>query len=48
MTRFLALQLARSHYFDISRAKHDFGYSPRISTTDGMQRLRAWLAASQK
>jgi 2-alkyl-3-oxoalkanoate reductase len=48
MTRFLALQLARSHYFDISRAKHDFGYSPRISTTEGMQRLKAWLAVPSK
>jgi nucleoside-diphosphate-sugar epimerase len=48
MTRFLALQLARSHYFDISRANHDFGYSPRISTADGMQRLKAWLADAPK
>jgi nucleoside-diphosphate-sugar epimerase len=48
MTRFLALQLARSHYFDISRAKHDIGYSPRISTAAGMQRLKAWLAAAPK
>ena len=29
MTRFLAVQLALSHYFDISRAKNDFGYEPR-------------------
>jgi nucleoside-diphosphate-sugar epimerase len=46
MTRFLALQLGRSHYFDISRARHDFGYTPRISTEEGMQRLRRWLLAT--
>lgn len=39
MTRFLAAQLAKSHYFDISRAIDDFGYSPRISTEEGMSRL---------
>jgi nucleoside-diphosphate-sugar epimerase len=40
MTRFLAAQLARHHYFNISRAKNDFGYTPRISTAEGMRRLR--------
>jgi nucleoside-diphosphate-sugar epimerase len=39
MTRFLALQLGRSHYFDISRARRDFGYTPRVSTAEGMRRL---------
>ena len=43
MTRFLALQLGRSHYFDISRARRDFGYSPRVSTAAGMQGLRGAL-----
>jgi nucleoside-diphosphate-sugar epimerase len=28
-TRFLASELAISHWYDISRAKQDFGYSPR-------------------
>ena len=37
MTRFLAAQLATSHWFDISRAKEDFGYKPRVSTAEGMQ-----------
>jgi nucleoside-diphosphate-sugar epimerase len=39
MTRFLAAQLARSHYFDISKARCDFGYSPRITTSEGLERL---------
>ena len=29
MTRFLAMQLAQPHYFNISRAKQDFGYEPQ-------------------
>ena len=41
ITRFLALQLARSHWFDISNAKNDFGYNPVISTEEGLARLAA-------
>ncbi len=44
MTRFLAAQLAKSHYFDISRAKNDFGYYPRVSNAEGMKRLGETLA----
>jgi len=43
MTRFLAAQLATSHYFDISRAREDFGYAPEVSTAEGMRRLGEWL-----
>lgn len=43
MTRFVAAQLATSHWFDISAAKRDFGYEPRVSTEEGMQRLGEWL-----
>jgi nucleoside-diphosphate-sugar epimerase len=43
MTRFLALQLGRSHYFDTSAARRDFGYRPQVSTADGMQRLKESL-----
>jgi nucleoside-diphosphate-sugar epimerase len=46
MTRFLAAQLARSHYFDISRARNDFGYEPDVSHEQGMKRLAASLTAS--
>jgi Nucleoside-diphosphate-sugar epimerases len=41
VTRFLVLQLARSHWFNISRAHHDFGYSPTVSTEEGLARLTA-------
>jgi nucleoside-diphosphate-sugar epimerase len=39
MTRFLAAQLAKSHYYDIRRAREDFGYAPSISTVEGLRRL---------
>lgn len=44
MTRFLAAQLTTSHYYDITRARDDFGYQPRISIEEGMRRLGAALA----
>ncbi len=45
MTRFLAAQLATSHYFDITRARNDFGYDPPVSTLEGMRRLgESWAA----
>lgn len=43
MTRFLASQLSTSHYFDISRAKNDFGYVPVVSTDEGMRRLARYM-----
>mgnify|MGYP002632861074 CR=1 FL=1 len=39
MTRFVAAQLATSHYFDISKAKRDFGYTPVISPDTGMEQM---------
>jgi nucleoside-diphosphate-sugar epimerase len=39
MTRFLALQLACSHYFSHQRAKEDFGYEPLITIEEGKKRL---------
>jgi len=44
MTRFLAAQLATSHYFDITPARRDFGYEPKISSAEGMRRLAAELS----
>jgi nucleoside-diphosphate-sugar epimerase len=45
MTRFLAEQLARSHWFSIANARRDLGYEPRISTSEGMELLMQWLSA---
>ncbi len=43
MTRFLAEQLARSHYFSHAKAREDFGYKPIISLAEGQKRLLTWL-----
>jgi len=43
MTRFVARQLATSHWFDIAAAKRDLGYKPTVSMEQGMQHLEAWL-----
>ena len=38
LTRFIARQLATSHWFDLSAARRDLGWEPRISTEQGLQR----------
>lgn len=43
MTRFLALQLGGTHFYDTSRAARDFDYGPIISVAEGMRRLEADL-----
>ncbi|WP_275450585.1 hypothetical protein [Nitrospina gracilis] len=45
MTRFLASQLATSHYFDISRARRELNYEPVVSPVEGMERLVTWWKA---
>ena len=40
MTRFVAIELAKTHTFDISAARKDLDYHPRISTELG---LNTWL-----
>ena len=46
MTRFLAEQLAHSHWFSIDAARRDLGYEPTIDTVEGMRRTAEWLKAS--
>jgi nucleoside-diphosphate-sugar epimerase len=43
MTRFLAEQLAKSHYFSHDRARHDLGYFPIVPIEEGMDKLIHWL-----
>jgi 2-alkyl-3-oxoalkanoate reductase len=43
MTRFVARQLSTSHWFDLTAARRDFGYEPRVSTAEGLDRLRLWF-----
>lgn len=39
MTRFLAAELALTHYLNTAKAKRDFGYVPVVSMAEGMKRL---------
>jgi nucleoside-diphosphate-sugar epimerase len=41
MTRFLAEQLATTHWYDMAPAKRDFGYEPRVTFEEGLDRLAA-------
>lgn len=41
MTRFVARQLATAHWFDLTAARRDFGYEPKVSTEEGLRRLAA-------
>lgn len=41
MTRFVAAQLAKDHYFDISAAQQHLGYEPILSTAEGLAHLKA-------
>ena len=43
MTRFVAHELATAHWFNISAAKKDLGFRPKISTREGLARLGEWL-----
>ncbi|MCA9057548.1 MAG: NAD-dependent epimerase/dehydratase family protein, partial [Planctomycetaceae bacterium] len=45
MTRFVASQLAGSHSYSIAAAQRDFGYSPAVSTEEGLRRLQPDLDA---
>ncbi|HEU4323139.1 MAG TPA: NAD-dependent epimerase/dehydratase family protein [Roseiflexaceae bacterium] len=44
LTRLLVAQFAHSRWFDLSAARRDLGYGPRISTEEGLRRT---VAASQ-
>ena len=44
MTRFLAEQLSTSHWYSMAPATRDFGYVPKVTMAEGLERLRAALA----
>ncbi len=46
MTRFVAIQLAHSHYFDISAAKKELGYLSVIDYNQALQDVVEWLKES--
>jgi len=46
LTRFVVHELSTAHWFDISAAHRDLGYSPAISIAEGLERLRIASAKS--
>ncbi len=43
MTRFLVHQLSTAHWFDITAARRDLGYQPKVSIDEGLRRLGRWF-----
>ena len=43
MTRFLAEQLSTAHWYSMAPATRDFGYVPKVSMAEGLERLRVSL-----
>lgn len=43
MTRFIAAELAKDHWFDIAAARRDLGYAPRVTMAAGTTELIAAL-----
>jgi nucleoside-diphosphate-sugar epimerase len=48
MTRFIAKELATDHWFNLTAAKRDLGYQPRISMAQGTADLIAHLQSSSR
>jgi nucleoside-diphosphate-sugar epimerase len=44
LTRFVVHEMSTAHWFDISAARRDLGYAPRVSIAEGLERLRKSLA----
>ena len=47
MTRFVAAELAKDHWFSIDAARRDLGYAPRVSMREGTAELVAALRAGR-
>ena len=48
MTRFVAAELAKDHWFDITAARRDLGYTPRVSMAEGTAELVAHLQHAKR
>lgn len=42
MTRFVAAEMATSHWYDLTAARTDFGYTPLVGPQEGLDRAIAW------
>ena len=48
MTRFVARQLASSHYYDLSAAIQDFGYKEHTAPAEGMKKTLRYFSSAYK
>ncbi len=46
MTRFVAVQLAKDHWFDDTAARNELGYEPIVSMEDGLRATVDWLKSA--
>lgn len=42
LTRMMVSQLSTAHWFDISAARRELGYQPRVTIEEGLRRLEDW------
>jgi nucleoside-diphosphate-sugar epimerase len=47
LTRFIVDQLSTAHWFNISAARRDLGYAPRVTTNEGLVRVGEQLARAR-
>ncbi|MEO8672985.1 MAG: NAD-dependent epimerase/dehydratase family protein [Tahibacter sp.] len=47
LTRFIVEQFSTAHWFNISAARRDLGYAPRVSTSEGLARVGEQLARAR-
>lgn len=47
LTRFVVTNLTTAHWFDISAARRDLGYSPSVTIEEGLARLADWLKGAR-
>jgi nucleoside-diphosphate-sugar epimerase len=47
LTRHAAYLLGRDQEFPAGRAREDFGFAPRVSLAEGIERSAAWLRAEK-
>ena len=48
MTRFVAIQLAHSHFFNISAAKKDLNYQPSVDCEKELEKTIDWLKSQER
>ena len=46
LTKMAVVELSTHHWFNISKAKKDLGYYPKISTKEGLKRLKQWFSSN--